>query len=229
MNQQIVKIMTKLMVKKINIMTNMTKEKTRYVQFKFNERFVSLFLNARVLAVFCCLLSCSSFMACQKKIQEISLSDKRLPAEARQKIADAQDAQIVARVRLDQALAQLQQAQEKQLRSLKLNLGSANSSFQQLCSAKVNLADLQVKLAQAELELSQKRLQLVYAQTAQRYDLAVYEIAGLEQEVEQLKTRFLSFRSQVQSSKTEWERTLNAWWTAYGQMGNQNQAYWSFE
>jgi hypothetical protein len=213
----------------IRLMTKMTKENAQDVQFKFNERFVSLFLNARLLTVFCCLLSCSSFMGCQKKIQEISLSDKRLPAEARQKIADAQDAQIVARVRLDQALAQLQQAQEKQLRSLKLNLGSANASFQQLCSAKVNLADLQVKLSQAELTLTQKRLQLVYAQTAMRYDLAVYEIAGLEQEVEQLKTKFLSLRSQVQSSKTEWERTLNAWWTAYGQMGNQNQAYWSFE
>jgi hypothetical protein len=199
------------------------------VQFRFNEGDFSLFFNTRLFAIFCYVWAACVCLACQTKVQEISLSDKRLPAEARQKIADAQDAQIVARAKVANAENQLRQAQEKQAKSLKQSLGSANQQFQQLAFSRIHLADIQLKMSQAELDFTRKRLSLVYAQTAMRYDLAVYDVTQLEMEVEELKKRYLSLRGEFQTSKNEWEKRLTEWWSAYGQLGQNTQAYWSFE
>ena len=183
------------------------------------------------LVVCTLLLACTT--SCTQTIQPLSLGDTRLPATAKQRIADAEDAVIIAHSRAEDAFLRLEEVKEKitSFETKPPQLDSAMASARQLNSTQLSLAELNLKYTTADVNLSKARLQLVYAQTSMRYDLAVYDLEPLEKAVEQQRARLLKLRKERKAVDQELRSRLDEWWSAYQTLsgGKGTQAYWSHE
>lgn len=172
-------------------------------------------------------------MGCGQKVSALSPSDSRLPAEAKQRIADAEDAVIVSQSRAADARHIFEEGQARMIAFDRATpeLGSATSAAQQLNRAQLMLSQLNLSYAEADVELSQARLQLVYAQTAMRYDLAVYDLYPLQARVDQKKDEVIQLRSARKKLSAELKSDLDAWWSAYQTLSKSTgtHAYWVHE
>ena len=170
---------------------------------------------------------------CAQIVQPIPLSDSRLPAEAKQRIADAEDALVIASGRLEDAQAKLEEARMKQSRfNLKPPpLGSAQGAAQSVVDQRVLLSTTLRDYARSEFVLSQERLTLIYAQTAMRYDLKVYRLKPITDRVERQQKKMLQLRTQIKGARRSWEETLSAWWDAYKQLSQAKNThpFWIYE
>ena len=89
----------------------------------------------------CCLFT----LACGQQVKSISAADNRLPSEAKERIADAEDAVLIAKSRLQDAQSTHRTAE---LNSDKFSrnppkFGAATSIAKQLISARLNMASLE--------------------------------------------------------------------------------------
>ena len=172
-------------------------------------------------------------LGCVQVIRPLSAVDSRVPSEAKQRIADAEDAVLIARSRSRDAQLALEQAQERQFKfdQKSPNLGAATGLARQVNSAKLNLARLEADYASVDQKLSESRLQLVYAQTSMRYDIAIYDLQPLDQSVSDLRTRLLKLRKQKKQAKSDMKSLVDQWWTAYQGLANSSgtQAFWVHE
>jgi hypothetical protein len=170
---------------------------------------------------------------CVQVVQPIPLSDTRLPAEAKQRIADAEDALVIASGRLEDAQAKLEEARMKQSRfNLKPPpLGSAQGAAQSVVDQRVLLSTTLRDYARSEFVLSQERLTLIYAQTAMRYDLKVYRLKSITDRVERQQKKMLQLRTQIKGARRSWEESLSAWWDAYKQLAQAKNThpFWIYE
>jgi hypothetical protein len=171
-------------------------------------------------------------IGCGQVIQPLSLSDIRLPAKAKQRIADAEDALIITQSQLADTQLSLDRAQKRQLRfnTKPPKLGSATGAAQAMIDYRVALLGGQEVYHQSDLELSRARLQLIYAQTAMRYDLNVYDLKPLTDRVKGLQSQMLKSRSQYRNSLIQWEKRLDQWWSAYRTLGQQGKTipFWIY-
>ena len=175
-------------------------------------------------------LSCGG---CAQVVRPLSPADTRLPSEAKQRIADAEDAVIIAQSRAQDArrLLDIAQARVVQFERTPPKLGSALGSARQLNSARLSLAELEHNYAEVDVKLSRSRLTLVYAQTSMRYDLAVYDLAPLDQAVDQQRKMLLKLRQERKGLRAELKKLRDDWWAAYQSLarGAGTQPYWVHE
>lgn len=172
--------------------------------------------------------------ACQQQVHTLSLSDARLPAAAKQRIADGEDAVLIAQTQVAQAKKFLEESITRQMRFIQSapDLGSLQGSSESLMNQRVSLREQELQYLKADLALSKSRLRLIYAQTAMRYDLKVYNLQPLEKKMKQDQSKMLRLRSQLKPARKQWETDLSDWWTAYGQWAKNNQSthqFWSYE
>ena len=183
-----------------------------------------------LLLTFICMLN----LACQQTVSVLTLSDTRLPAAAKQRIADGEDAVLIAQTQVAYAKKLLQESIDRQVRFMDLppSLGSLTAQSEQLLTQRVGLREKELQYRQADLALSRSRLQLIYAQTAMRYDLKVYNLPPLEKKMKRDQKRMLRLRSQLKPARKQWETDLSSWWTAYGQWAKSSgntHLFWAYE
>jgi len=164
-------------------------------------------------------------------VRPLSVGDPRLPADARRDVADAEDAVVAARARAADAEADWHAAAAFAERAADAGsrLGAAASALNQLATARLTLADAGLAVANAEQALAEARLTETYAETAMRHDLAVYELAPLNAEVESKRTEAAHLREAAQQQREALETTTQAWWTAWRQYtagGGDSRPLW---
>ena len=162
-------------------------------------------------------------------VQKLSLTDPRLPLEARRWLADAEDEVAIARSQVVDARDTVRRLEENR-ESIIVRLedtwfagkGGAKAEGAAASRAFVDYADERITLARLELEAAQKRLELAgtrltqaRAETAIRYDLAVYEIESIMREVEQLKNEVAARERSVEEQRANTDRAADAVWKAY--------------
>lgn len=188
-------------------------------------------LSASLMLLAC--VSVSLLGGCAQVISPLSPADSRLPSAAKQRIADAEDAVVIARSRARDARAALTREQTRiaEFESRPPKLGAALNAARQLNSARLARADLESKYAAAELALSESRLTLIYAQTSLRYDLAVYDLTPLDATIEVRRATLLKLRRELKSVRADVRERRSAWWTAYQQLARSGgtQPYWVHE
>ena len=164
-----------------------------------------------------CLVGCGS------TVDRLSLSDPRLPVDARRWVADAEDAVVVATAWLSDAHKRLREAQawnERISRGRPYN-GSVGSKAQlqrgQMASAIISERTVALELAAGDLELAQARRQLIYAETAMRHDIAVYNMTPLRATVDQKLQAVLALRDRHRKSRRRSLNATDAWWATWRQ------------
>ena len=186
-----------------------------------------------LLSLFSLLLFSLNLQACSQRVQALSAADQRLPSEAKQNIADAEDAVLIARSRVQDAQTKLEQAQIKQRKFIQSppDLGTAKQIASQLYTAQESFAQLNLDYADVNLKLSKVRLALVYAQTSMRYDIAVYDLKPMNQEVEKTQGQLLALRKKKKLAKSKMKTIVKQWWTAYQGLAKSSgtQGFWVHE
>lgn len=171
--------------------------------------------------------------ACSQRVQALSAADQRLPNEAKQNIADAEDAVLIAQSRVQDAQNRLEQAQIKQIKFTQSppDLGSAKQIAGQLYTAQTSLAQLNLDYANVNLNLSRARLALVYAQTSMRYDIAVYDLKPMNLDVEKTQRQLLQLRKEKKLAQSKMKTLVEQWWTAYQGLAKTSgtQGFWVHE
>jgi hypothetical protein len=169
-------------------------------------------------------------------VDRLSLGDPRLPVDARRWVADAEDAVVVARARRNAAQAELDDAQRWQTKVMSMSgfKGAEGSTIQlkrdKMALARVDALTLGVDLTTAEFELSKARLKLIYAETAMRNDISVYNMPPLQTLVAQRLQTVIAFREQHRTAREQALREADAWWTAwknYSAKKNDTRPFWT--
>jgi hypothetical protein len=199
-----------------------------------DQSIVSLVTVKKISTLFCSIMLFISLIGCQQHVRVLSLSDARLPAAAKQRIADGEDAVLIAQTQVAHAKKVLDKTVARQVRFLQSapNLGTVQNSSESLMAQRVGLREQELKYLQADLALSRSRLRLIYAQTAMRYDLKVYNLEPLENSMKKDQKRMLRLRAQLKPARKQWETSLSTWWTAYRQWAQGSQGthqFWAYE
>ncbi len=169
-------------------------------------------------------------------VDRLSLSDPRLPVDARRWVADAEDAVVVSRARRNAASAELKDATRWQARVMATSdfKGTGGPSLQlkrdKMATARVDALTAGVDVADAEFELSKTRLQLIYAETAMRHDIAVYNMPPLQAAVAQRLQVVIKLREYHRNSRETALRDSDAWWSAwqkYAAGKNDTRPFWT--
>ena len=166
------------------------------------------------------------------KVQRLDLRDSRLPVEARRWLADAEDEVAIARARLDDAEAGLDELEDYRDdlydRCREIEQGShveaqvtwaeyLTDAFDDYAFERVLLKKLELEAAQKALDLARARLTLARAETAVRYDVAVYDLEPIALEVEALREDVAYAEREVEEQRAHVERTATEVWKAYTQ------------
>lgn len=170
------------------------------------------------------------------QVDRLSLTDPRLPVDARRWVADAEDAVVVSRARRNAAEAELKSAQRWQTAVLSGPgfKGATGASLQAhrdtMASNRVAALDSEVALRTAEFELSKARLQLIYAETAMRHDIAVYDMPPLQAAVDQRLQTVIVLRDQHRNTRQTALKSADTWWGAwrkYSSGKNDTRPFWT--
>jgi hypothetical protein len=182
--------------------------------------------------------------ACASEVQRLNLRDPRLPEEARRWLADAEDEVAITRARADDSeteLAELEAYRSSLTDRLEENwpdrksgarVEGANAlrAFMKYADQRVKLAELELATSKKELSLASARLTQARAETAVRYDLAVYEIGPIINEVELLRGEIAAMERQVEDQRVSVEKAAGEAWKAFSQFvgkGGVTNALWS--
>jgi len=160
------------------------------------------------------------------KVQVLGLRDARLSIEARRWLADAEDEVAIAGARVDDAQARLERQRSHgealvgRLRQLQRDSATSEGTdltrlFAELADQREALAVLHLRAARADLAYARARLTLTRAETAVRYDLAVYELDELVAEVDRLGEDVAAAERAVEDQQSQVDRTADAVWLAY--------------
>ena len=182
-----------------------------------------------VFCLFTSLIQC----ACSQEVRTLSASDQRLPNVAKQRIADAEDAVLISRSQYEDAQSKYESAllKSNKFNQKPPNLGQATSLAKKLHAAQLNLRSLETHYAEVDYELSKSRLELVYAQTALRYDLAVYNLDPLTKSVDRWRAALLKLRKEKKQATAQMKDLVDQWWSSYQNFAKSTgtQAFWVHE
>ena len=174
--------------------------------------------------VYLCLLSFLSIpiIGCGGlSVDRISLSDPRLPVDARQWVADAEDAVVVSNARLAETKRNVQDVVKSQSATLAGQpfTGAQGPQVQlrrdQMGLARVEATKAAYELAKAEVELSKKRLMLVYAETAMRHDIDIYNMPPLQAAVDNALKAVITRRNRHRMARNAELKATDDWWKAW--------------
>lgn len=155
------------------------------------------------------------------QVDRLSLTDPRLPVDARRWVADAEDAVVISRAKRDEAVESYSQSQ------VGLNAVLATSAYkgsdgaaakmkqETLALARVDAARQARDLADAELNLSKARLRLIYAETAMRQDISVYNMPPLQAAVDQALALVVKLRDSHRRAREAELKATDEWWAAW--------------
>ncbi len=180
-------------------------------------------------------------MGCGASVERLSLNDSRLPLEARRWLADAEDEVAIRNARVvdaERALAAMEEYRDKMLSQIEkawlgkrqnANAKTAYQGFVKYTTMRRELMSLQLDLAKQELELAETRLTQVRAETANQYDLDVYEIGPIIEKVQELRKGVATITDVVEKKRLEMEKTAAGAWSAYTafvKSGGVSNALW---
>jgi len=184
------------------------------------------------------LMVLSTFACGGISVDRLSLSDPRLPVDARRWVADAEDAVVISRARRDEA----QRAVKAMVKWQAATLASppfkgAKGSNAQLRRDQMGLSRIEATktayfLASAELGLSKARLQLIYAETATRQDIAVYNMPPLQAAVDKALQAVIALRDRHRQSREAELKATDDWWKAwrsYVADKSDTRPFWTIE
>lgn len=174
-----------------------------------------------------CLWMLAVFSGCATTgVQRLDLRDSRLPVEARRWLADAEDEVAIAKARLEEAGAEFDKL-ERYHKDLTVRLqaiqavpveGAATAdTFLAFTEQRIALKKHQRQSASDNLDLARARLTLARAETAVRYDLAVYELEPLVQDVAQRRSLVAAAEQQVELQRALVEQAADEFWERYRQ------------
>ena len=157
-------------------------------------------------------------------VKQLSLRDPSLSLEARRWLADAEDEVVIAQAGVEMAAARVERIEDyKDMLteekvfvagpSNRANVDQLERSLYAYMEAQLELEESQLVAAKSSLRLAYARLTQVRAETAIRYDLAVYPMEPIVRL--STKTAYRIARptrwSRTRSSRTK-ERTPNSRW-----------------
>ena len=155
------------------------------------------------------------------QVDRLSLTDPRLPVDARRWVADAEDAVVISRAKRDEAKRLLKRVQ----RSLELTLAApafegpqgatAKLKREQMALTRMDASKASLVLFQAELALSKARLRLIYAETAMRQDIAVYNMPPLQAAVDKALAAVIGSRDAHRKAREAELKAADEWWSAW--------------
>lgn len=183
------------------------------------------------------------FVGCGETVARLDLRDPRLPVEARRWLADAEDEVAIARAMCDDLETELEQLNDYQERlteniedawSDDRNTGGdgkqASSAFEAYAKERVVFKKLELAEGRAVLELAKARLRQARAETAVRYDIAVYQLEPIIEEVESLKSQVADSTKRLEEQRVIVEESAAKAWTHYhifASKGGQTNAFWT--
>ncbi len=169
-------------------------------------------------------------------VDRLSLVDPRLPVDARRWVADAEDAVVVARARRNAAQSELNDARKWQssvMAGAQFS-GGEGAGLQmkrdQMAITRLQALQSGVDVANAELDLSQWRRQLIYAETAMRHDIAVYNMPPLQAAVDKSLSTVVALRERHRKDRQKALASADAWWRAWQKFTagkNDTRPFWT--
>jgi len=181
------------------------------------------------------LLTCATAFAACGGVAMIDVHDGRVPLEARQWVGGADDAVAIARAGLDDALAAKDELGQwkralRRTGSLPAAAKPLEVPLAALIEARTKLATASVERARADLELARAARTLVHAETAMRYDLAVYDLTVLRTERDGARRELDRRGRRVEEVTATREQATVAFWSAYrtafGQSPAVGRVFW---
>jgi hypothetical protein len=179
--------------------------------------------------------------ACGPRVRRLSLSDQRLPVEARRWLADAEDEVSIAAAERDQAQDSLRQAHDfEQYVSRDVNprwpssasASGARERLGQLVRERIRLAQIELDVAERRVALARARLVQTRAETAVRHDLASYELDPLNRAVAGAQRALGRTVEQAEAQRARTDEVTGAFWTAYAgyvRSGGRNDVLWGWQ
>ncbi|MEE2789312.1 MAG: hypothetical protein VX589_18385 [Myxococcota bacterium] len=173
---------------------------------------------------------------CGPSVSRLSLTDERLPVDARRWVADAEDAVVVSGAWLADAMRSLDDANRWSQRVLEAPpfVGSLGATAQlhrsAMATAVVSERQAAQRLAQADLDLAKARRTLIYAETAMRHDIAVYNMPPLQALVDQKLQAVLVFRDQHRKARNKALAATDTWWATWQKFvaaKNDTRPFWT--
>jgi hypothetical protein len=162
-----------------------------------------------------------------KGVQQLSPRDPRLTADAGAWLADAEDEVAITAARVDDAKVELNRTRDyskeliDRIRRAGSKAQSLERTFGQYTDARVELKARELTVAQQEYDLAWGRLKEARAETAVRYDLAVYDLAPINAEVEALRERVGGSEKYVEEQRAAVQKLASQVWQAYAQYVEQ--------
>ena len=160
-------------------------------------------------------------VGCGASVDRLSLSDPRLPVDARRWVADAEDAVVVASARLADANKRLAAARDwnQRITQAKPYTGAVGGKAQlqrsQMANAIISERTVALELARGDLELANARRKLIYAETAMRHDISVYNMTPLRAHVDEKLQTVLALRDRHRKSRRVALNATDAWWATW--------------
>lgn len=184
--------------------------------------------------------------ACASTSPKLSRDEReRLPLDGRQEIFDAENDVIIQRNRTDMALeqlrsiedalAQLDDRQDRSEKRLKANAGSAGNiswlrkvteAEHNYLEARQDVAEAEVKVAKQETRISKSRLDLVKQRQLVRIGKApMASLQSYEKAIAEEEARGKQSRSSSLDLRTKAQRLLDAWKTAQAEYARQTRDF----
>lgn len=153
-------------------------------------------------------------------VTPIDVHDDRLPLEARMWVGGAEDAVAIAVANRDDAEGELAEVIAWQ-RSLPKSIGSPalDAAYSGWAGARLRLAQAALDRARMELDLARIARTVTHAETAMRYDLAVYDLDALRAGREAVRVKVEAAGRQVEEATVAREVATSGFWSAYRQAG----------
>ncbi|MBN2718840.1 MAG: hypothetical protein JXX14_23545 [Deltaproteobacteria bacterium] len=197
-------------------------------------------IQVMLLALFGLAAACSGQQ--MPEVRQLSLRDPRLSLEARRWLADAEDEVVIARAGVEMAASRVMRIEDYRDTltkeevflsgpSKKANVDKLEQSLYGFVDAQLTLEEAQLLAAQKALELAYARLTQVRAETAIRFDLAVYPMEPIVHHVEQLKSEVASANSVLENLRVEVENRAGQLWRDYAafvQQGGVTRNFWKY-
>ncbi len=173
-------------------------------------------------------------------VARLSLRDPRLSMEARRWLADAEDEVVIAQAGVDMAASKLARIEEyrKTLNREDVFLPGKNADVKKMEGSLAAYMDAQLALEEAQLLAAEKamalaraRLTQVRAETAIRYDLAMYPMEPVVKQVEELKIEVGKANSVLEDLHVNVEKHAAQLWRDYAtfiRAGGVTRNFWKF-
>lgn len=179
-------------------------------------------------------------------VKALDLRDPRLPLEARKWLADAEDEVAIARANMDDAQEKLSKLRsyceslddrikEQWLSRNNKNRAqavTASKAFNEYSGQRIELSKLELEASEEAYGLAMTRLDKARAETAMRYDLAVYPVEEIVEEVERKRGVLAKLGKQIDEQIVRVEKAADQVWstfTAYVSTGGVTNVLWQPE